>query len=97
MKQAKSVLALLGLSLFASVAHAGERSVTLGVDGMWCSACGYFVRETLEQVSGVKAVEVSMSNRVAHVVFDDEVTSIEELTTATDQIGFPSILIEADG
>jgi len=52
--------ALIGLSLFASSsAFAGERTVTLAVQNMYCSACPITVKSSLETVPGVAKVVVS--------------------------------------
>lgn len=95
MRHQIAAIALAGVFLSASGALAGEQTVALGVDGMsGCPACPYFVKETLEDVQGVKSVEISMVEQAAYVVFDDDLTSIDELTAAMDYMGFPSYLIE---
>lgn len=73
-----------------ATAQAKERTVELVVDNMWCAACPYIVQSVLEQVPGVTKVEVRYPERTATVVFDDARTSVEELTAATAQFGYPS-------
>ena len=83
--------ALFGLSLFAaSVAFAGEKTVTLAVPGMYCSACPITVKASLVAVPGVAKVVVSLANKTAIVTFDDAKTTIPALITATTNAGFPS-------
>ena len=83
------VFALLILSHAASAA---QRTVTLTVSNMYCEACPYVVKKSLEGVSGVSKVSVSFKDKTAVVVFDDANTSVEDMTSATDKDGFPSQL-----
>jgi mercuric ion binding protein len=84
---AAAVLVLLGVS---GAAIAAERTVTLAVENMTCVTCPYVVRESLEAVIGVSAVEVSFEDKTAVVTFDDEQTDIAALTDATTNAGYPS-------
>ena len=84
---AAAVLVLLGAS---SAVIAAERTVTLAVENMSCVTCPYIVRESLEAVTGVTAVEVSFEDKTAVVTFDDEQTDIAALTEATTNAGYPS-------
>jgi mercuric ion binding protein len=70
-------------------ALSAERSVTLSVK-MWCPSCPYIIKRTLAKVPGVLDVNVSYDDQVAIVQFDDERTSVTELTQATADVGFPS-------
>lgn len=91
----KTVIALtLGLWLFSSVATAAERAVTLAVENMHCAACPYTVRASLEAVPGVVKATVSYQNKTATVVFDEELTNGEALTSATTNAGYPSALVD---
>ncbi|MBN8903147.1 MAG: mercuric transport protein periplasmic component [Rhodospirillales bacterium 69-11] len=71
-------------------ASAAERTVLLTVSNMYCEACPYIVKKTLERVAGVSKVSVSFQDKTAVVVFDDEKTRVEDLTSATAKAGFPS-------
>ena len=55
------ILAVLGLGtvlLPAGSALAAERTVTLAVDNMYCSACPYTVKQSLTKVAGVTEATV---------------------------------------
>lgn len=81
----------LGLFIVSSGgAMAEQRTVTLTVDNMYCEACPYMVKKTLERVSGVSQVTVSFREKTAVVVFDDARVEVKDLTTATTGAGFPS-------
>ncbi len=78
----------------ATYAIAGERSVTLKVNGMTCVSCPFIVKKSLTRVDGVKSVKVSLAEKKAWVVYDDTQTTLAKLTAATAAVGFPSELIE---
>jgi mercuric ion binding protein len=84
---------LLGLSLLApSAAFAGERTVTLAVQNMYCSACPVTVKSSLQAVRVVAKVVVSYADKTAVVTFDDARTAVPALITATTNAGYPSAL-----
>jgi mercuric ion binding protein len=85
--------AFFGLSLLASSAvFAGERTVTLRVENMDCSACPITVKSSLEAVSGVTKAVVSYADKTAVVTFDDAKTALPALIDATTKAGYPSAL-----
>jgi len=85
----------IGFSLAISMAHAAERTVTLSVQNMYCAACPYTVRASLEAVPGVTSVVVSFPEKTALVTYDDAKTDIDALTAATTNAGYPSIAGQA--
>lgn len=80
--------------LASSITLAAERTVTLSVDKMTCASCPYIVKKALSRVSGVKHADVSFDENSATVTFDDAVTTLDALTRATGDVGFPSRLVE---
>ena len=83
----------LAFALFTAcsgTAMAEQRSVTLAVDNMYCEACPFMVKKTIEKVSGVSKVTVSFKEKTAVVMFDDAQTAVKDLTDATTNAGFPS-------
>ncbi|WP_245270131.1 cation transporter [Nitrobacter hamburgensis] len=81
----------LGLLIISSGgAMAEQRTVTLAVDNMYCEACPYMIKKTIEKVSGVSKVTVSFKEKTAIVVFDDARAEVNDLTNATTSAGFPS-------
>lgn len=83
---------LLPLALRAAVAtaHAAPQTVTLDVPGMTCAACPITVKKAISKVDGVSKVEVSYEKRQAVVTFDDAKASVQQLTQATENAGYPS-------
>ncbi len=81
----------LGLLIVSSgAAMAAERTVTLAVENMYCEACPYMVKKTIEKVSGVSKVTVSFKDKTAVVVFDDARAEVKDLTNVTTSAGYPS-------
>lgn len=84
-----TLLALLSLPALAAM-----QTVTLSVPGMTCAACPITVKAALNKVEGVSQVDVSYPDREAVVTFDDATTSVEALTQATTNAGYPSTVKE---
>ena len=87
------IAALFGFGLLASsTAVAGEKTVTLTVQNMYCSACPITVKSSLEAVPGVAKAVVSYEDKTAVVTFDDAKTGVPALISATTNAGYPSAL-----
>lgn len=85
----KSVM-LFGLGLLASsAALAGERTLTLTIENMYCSACPIIVKSSHEAVPGVVKAVVSYADKTAVVTFDDAKTVVPALINATTNAGYP--------
>lgn len=87
----KRLLASLAVcTLIATPVWAGTKTVTLAVPGMTCAACPFTVKAALSQVVGVTRTDVKFEAREAKVTYDDAKTSVQALTTATANAGYPS-------
>jgi mercuric ion binding protein len=83
--------AALGLGMIVwSGAFAAERNVTLAVSNMYCAACPFTVKASLEAVPGVAKVLVSYKDKTASVTYDDARTDVKALMEATTNAGYPS-------
>ena len=60
------------------------------ITGMTCSACPITVKKAISKVEGVSKVDVTFETRQAVVTFDDAKTSVQKLTKATADAGYPS-------
>lgn len=69
---------------------AATRTVTLSVPGMTCATCPITVKKAISRVEGVSKTDVSFDKREAVVTFDDARTSVQTLTQATEDAGYPS-------
>lgn len=70
----------------------GLKTVTLKVENMTCSACPLTVRKALEKVPGVAKAKADFGTKTATATFDPAKTSVEALTRATTEAGYPSAL-----
>ncbi|MGQ0663953.1 MAG: mercury resistance system periplasmic binding protein MerP [Pseudomonadota bacterium] len=89
MRKIVSALAAVAM-LSAASAVAGEQTVTLKVDGMFCDLCPAIVKKSLTRVDGVRNATVSYETTLATVTFDDARTNIEALIKATTNAGYRS-------
>lgn len=81
----------LALSLIAAPpVFAAQQIATLAVEGMDCPACPITVKKSLQKVSGVKAVKVDFAKKQATVTYDDTQATLDKLTQATKDAGYPS-------
>mgnify|MGYP001078786952 CR=1 FL=1 len=87
----KKLIAFVALtSVLIAPAWAATQTVRLSVPGMTCAACPITVKKALTKVDGVQRVEVSYEKLTAVVSFDDTRTTVEALTKATENAGYPS-------
>jgi mercuric ion binding protein len=85
------LIAILALTaLLTTPAWASTQTVTLSVPGMTCAACPITVKKALTKVEGVNKVDVTFDKLEAVVTFDDARTSVQALTEATTNAGYPS-------
>ncbi len=71
-------------------AQAASQTVTLDVPTMDCPVCPITVKKALTKVQGVSLAKIDFDKREAIVTFDDAETSVEALTKATANAGYPS-------
>ncbi|TAJ22562.1 MAG: mercury resistance system periplasmic binding protein MerP [Rugosibacter sp.] len=88
--QAKKLFASLALVAVVTPVWAATQTVTLAVPGMTCAACPITVKKALSKVEGVSKTDVNFGKREAVVTFDDAKTSVQKLTKATEDAGYPS-------
>lgn len=85
-----SLASAAAFGLLCSSAVAEPRTVTLQVSRMVCTGCLQTVTKALRKVDGVTNADVSLEKKEAVVTFDDAKTSVDSLTKATANAGFPS-------
>lgn len=88
----KKLFAFLALAAVAAPIWAATQTVTLSVPGMTCAACPITVKKALSKVEGVSKTDVTYEKRKAVVTFGDSKTTIQKLTKATEDAGYPSIV-----
>ena len=78
------------LAIGVAAAQAAPQTVTLDVPGMTCAACPITVKKAISKVEGVNKLDVSYEKRQAVVTFDDAKATVQKLTQATENAGYPS-------
>jgi mercuric ion binding protein len=86
----KKLFAILTLAVVSAPMWAATQTVTLSVPGMTCAACPFTVKAALSKVQGVSKTDVTFEKREAVVTFDDSKTTVQKLTQATADAGYPS-------
>ena len=86
----KRLFVSLVFAALAAPLWAASQTVTLSVPGMTCAVCPITVKKALSGVDGVSKVGVSYEKLEAVVTFDDARTSIQKLTKATADAGYPA-------
>ncbi len=89
-KIAVVVSVLVSAMGLTSYALAANKTVTLRVPGMSCSACPLTVKKALQKVHGVEKVTATFEPKEAVVTFDNSKTTLEQLRESTAMAGYPS-------
>ncbi|WP_114970741.1 mercury resistance system periplasmic binding protein MerP [Rhodoferax ferrireducens] len=89
----KLIVFMLG-TLLTIQAWAASQTGTLSAPTMNCALCPITVKKALTKVSGVRQTEVNFDKHLPTVTFDDSRTSVDALTQATEDAGYPSTLKE---
>lgn len=85
----KRILIALGIVL-SPLAWAAQQTATLSVPDMSCATCPITIKKALTKLSGVVDVKSNLDRRETTVVYDDAQVSLDALTRATKDAGFPS-------
>lgn len=88
----QSIFLAAVLVAFSSPLLAAQKTVTLGVPGMTCSACPITVKKAISKVDGVKQAEVDFDKRQAVVTYDDAKVGTDQIMRATANAGYPSTI-----
>ena len=65
-----------------------EKTATISIEGMSCEHCVRAVNDALSSQSGVKSVAVSLEEKNARVVYDDEHTRLSDLESVIVEEGY---------
>lgn len=85
---------IVGVAVLAGPAMAATQTVVLSVPTISCAACSVRIKAALGKVKGVNQTQVVLEKRQAVVSFDDTQTSVQALTKATADAGFPSAVVK---
>lgn len=70
----------------------GEARVAVRVDGMHCATCPITVRITVERLTGVRAVSVSLDSARALVGYDPARVTPAQIVSAIERAGYQARL-----
>src|SRR5579885_2037338 len=87
---AATAIAALAIAAVVIPGWAATQTVTLSVPALPSAACPTTVKTALSRVEGVRQVAVTLEKRQAVVICDDTKTSVQKLTKATEDAGYPS-------
>lgn len=76
---------------------ANGETVTLAVENMTCGGCAVTIRAGLMKVEGVLDAEVTLVPPEAAVTYDPSAVTVDELTEATGNLGYPSSVKSGNG
>jgi mercuric ion transport protein len=72
----------------AKSVDASETTVVIPVSGMTCDSCATHIQGVLSKSSGVKSAVVSYEKGQATVTYDPQVTSVKNIQTTIEAIGY---------
>ena len=90
MRKPLALVLAAALLAAANVLHAEPSTVTLEVSNMTCALCPITVKKAITKVPGVLDAKVDYGTKTAVVRFETEKTSIDAITAATTNAGYPS-------
>ena len=84
------------LTTGAYAATSGEVTTRFNIEKMNCPLCPITVRKSMENVPGVKQVEVDYEMKIATVIFDPAQTTKSQIANASTDIGYPASVLADD-
>ncbi|QKO23384.1 cation transporter [Rhodoferax sp. BAB1] len=84
------------MMLLVGPSWATQKSAVLSVPGMTCPTCPFTVKKALTRVDGVIDVKSNLTKRETTVVFDGARVTVDALTSAIKNAGFPSTLVSVN-
>lgn len=63
------------------------KQITVGIDGMTCSACSARIEKVLNKLDGVE-VNVNLAMEQATVQYDADEQSVETITNRIEKLGY---------
>ncbi len=78
------------LVALSTTARAEPRTVTLEVSNMTCALCPITVKKAITRVPGVLDAKVDYDTKTAVVRFETEKTTVDAISAATGNAGYPS-------
>lgn len=77
---------------FAQVKHENTFTVTIRLEGIYCSACGWLIDKHLRGLQGIKDVKLNTITKLLKVEFDLTEIKLSQILTAINYLGYQPIL-----
>jgi len=84
---------VLALNSGAFATSTEEITMRFTIEKMNCPLCPITVRKSMENVPGVKQVEVDYDMKIATVIFDPALTTKNAIADASTKIGYPASIL----
>ncbi|MCQ2329875.1 MAG: cation transporter [Paludibacteraceae bacterium] len=81
----KKLFLSLAVAMIATMAFAEKQTVRLYIPGMECAGCQAKVENVLNHEKGVKSFTITLDERIAEIIYDDEKTNVETLQAALEK------------
>ena len=85
-------------ALIGAPALAAEQTARIEVTGLWCSSCPYIAAQAITDIASAEIIDgfFDPNLQLAQFViqYDDELTTLEALLSATEDYGYPTTLVE---
>jgi len=71
-----------------------NRKAPLSLVGMHCASCALIIEKALKKVPGVKQANVNFAAEKASVIFDENISSVNDLVEAVKKVGYKAEQID---
>ena len=62
--------------------------VTVRLEGMYCSACGWLIDKHLKQLHGVVQVRLNSLTKIVQIIFDAKIIKLSQILSAINHLGY---------
>ncbi|WP_456370526.1 heavy metal translocating P-type ATPase [Geoglobus sp.] len=73
-----------------------ETTVTVKIGGMTCASCAKSIETAVGSLPGVKSVGVNLATETARITYLPDVTSLEDIKKAIEEIGYRYLGVEGE-
>jgi heavy metal translocating P-type ATPase len=70
------------------------QDVTLRIDGMWCTACGWLIEEVLNRTQGIVEAKVFFLSDMAHITYIPQSLGPQDILARIRRLGYRPSLFE---
>lgn len=66
----------------------GYRQVTIKVEGMYCSACGWLLQKVIQDLDGIKDLQINTVTQNLQLVFDPQIITLSDVFARISALGY---------